>query len=300
MRSEYQLVYQGQSRKGEQHRSAVVSLLREEYGLGKIFEVDELLKNPPFLLKKSDNREELESDSSKLKKIGAQTAILHTIENTQLLAQQIKRNLVDPAEAPQPAITRFQGFFANYANKINEILSKMDIHAVEELMFELLAARSRNSQIFILGNGGSAASASHLATDLAKQRFEDEKYMFRVMSLADNLPWFSATANDFGYENVFVQQLKNLLQPNDVIIAISSSGNSQNIIRAVEYGNLKGAKTFGVVGFDGGDLIHSAKRNIYIPTKKGQYGYMEDVAGILGHIISIYLYENDCLTGGKK
>ena len=123
---------------------------------------------------------------------------------------------------------------------------------VELLVNRILAAREEKRQIFFFGNGGSAAIASHIVTDLAKDRFEDENALFRVQSLNDNVSWFSATANDFGYEKVFVSQLKNLLQPEDLVIAISSSGNSPNVVKAIEFANQKGAETWGIVGFDSG------------------------------------------------
>lgn len=100
-------------------------------------------------------------------------------------------------------------------------------------MRDLLKARAEDRQIFIIGNGGSAAAASHMATDFAKNRFKDETKNFRVMSLSDNTSWITATANDYGYENIFTNQLKNLMRPGDIVIAISSSGNSQNVVRAV-------------------------------------------------------------------
>jgi D-sedoheptulose 7-phosphate isomerase len=188
----------------------------------------------------------------------------------------------------------FHAFFTNYTNNINRIFNLIDISTVEALMHAIIAARLRNSQIILMGNGGSAAIASHLAADLAKQKFEGDEFLFRVMSLGDNLPWFSATANDFGYDNVFAQQLKVILQPDDVVVAISSSGNSKNVLNAISYANKKGAKTFGIVGFDGGKLLHIAQQSIYIPTKIGQYELMEDVAGIVSHMISNYVFEQDC------
>lgn len=281
MKSEFRLVYQGQSENSEQNRASVVSILQEQYGIGKIFEVDYIVDNPPFVVKRSIDRSALEAESKKLKVAGAQTLIVQTVKNTQALAKSIE------------TLNPFKSFYQEYAEKLNKILLSVDVKKVEELGRAFIAARDRKSQIIFIGNGGSAAAASHMATDLAKQRFSDEKYLFRVMSLADNLPWFSATANDFGYENVFVQQLKNILQPNDVVVAISSSGNSPNVLKAIEYANSKGAQTFGVVGFDGGKLIETAQKSIYIPTKKGQYGYMEDVSGILGHMLSIFIYECD-------
>lgn len=301
MRSEYRLLYRGQSEDTPKSKEHLVALLNSQYGIGKILEVADLVENPPFVVKRSYNRQELEVDSSRLRDLGAETLIIRTTSRAEALAKQIEKDFI-PTRSPKSSLPKegFGAFFAKYSRSLNNILQSMDVKSVEKLVDELLSARERKSQIIIIGNGGSAAAASHLATDLAKQRFDDESTMFRVMSLADNSAWFSATANDFGYENVFVQQLKTTLQPEDLLIAISSSGESPNILNAVEYADKKGARTVGIVGFDGGKLKSSARHVIHIPTKKGQYGYMEDVVGILAHMVSIHLFEHDCAIHGNK
>ena len=287
MKSEYRLVYHGQANDADtSDKSEVVEILRNQYGLGQVLEVEELLDNPPFVIKISASKKELEVESTKLRVAGLSTRIVRSVAAATGLASKIQMD-------PIATTSGFSRFYSDYADKLNQILQLVDVRAVELFTRELLMARERNSQIFIFGNGGSAAAASHFATDLAKQRFEDERSLFRVISLNDNAPWMTATANDFGYDKVYQNQLRNLLQPDDLVVAISSSGNSENIIRAVEYANDKGALTYGVVGFDGGKLKDTAQRQLYIPTKKGQYGYMEDVTGILSHMVSIYIYEQD-------
>lgn len=303
MKDQYRLVYNGQITDSEQEKLAIISILNKEFNIGKDLEVDQLIENPPFILKMSKNKKELEQDSEKLKQAGANIQIIQTAKNAQRLAKNIEKEFIGLGigsckNSNQKVKTSINTFYKSYTKNLNQILASIDTQIVENLCQELLSARKRKSQIIFIGNGGSAAAASHFATDLAKQHFDDEDSLFRVLSLADNLPWFSAAANDFGYENVFVQQLKTVLQPEDILIAISSSGNSPNIIKGVEYANIKGARTFGVVGFDGGKLMKSANASIYIPTKKGQYGYMEDATSILIHILSIYLYELD--AAGKN
>ncbi|RMG45103.1 MAG: SIS domain-containing protein, partial [Candidatus Dadabacteria bacterium] len=157
----------------------------------------------------------------------------------------------------------------------------------------LRSARERESTVFIFGNGGSAAAASHFATDLAKDRFGDKRYLFKVMSLVDNTPLITATANDYGYEEIFLRQLKLYLKPDDLVIAISSSGNSENVIRATSFARESGAKTWGIVGFSGGKLAETAEQSVYIPTSVGQYGFMEDVTSILIHMVTVHIYEQD-------
>ncbi len=139
-----------------------------------------------------------------------------------------------------------------------------------------------------------------MGNDFTKERFADERLLFRVVGLTDNVSTITATGNDFGYDYIFVNQLKNLLQPGDLVVSISSSGNSPNILKAVEYANKKGATTYGIVGFNGGKLKDSATKSIYIPTRPGQYGFMEDVTLILVHIMSVFIYEQDKELAEKR
>ncbi len=187
----------------------------------------------------------------------------------------------------------FEQFFHKYSAGLFHALSQIDVRAVSTLAEELRAARNRNAQIFILGNGGSASNASHFVADLAKDRFGKEEYLFRVTSLVDNTPLVTATANDFGYENVFSQQLVRHVHEGDVVIAISTSGNSENVLRAIDVATEKRAKTFGITGFDGGKLAPKVDVSLHVPTKPGQYGFMEDITSIFVHMVTVYIYECD-------
>lgn len=283
MDCEFKLIFEGQADSSSDTKENIVKLLSEKCGYDRSVEIDQLIDSAPFTIKRSEERGELEVFSRELRQVGARV----------LIVEQIREVRKRPAEHRESG---FRSFSQNYADRLHAIMQSVDMDEVELLVNRILAAREEKRQIFFFGNGGSAAIASHIVTDLAKDRFEDENALFRVQSLNDNVSWFSATANDFGYEKVFVSQLKNLLQPEDLVIAISSSGNSPNVVKAIEFANQKGAETWGIVGFDGGGLMREAGKSIYIPTKKGQYGYMEDVASILGHIISIYIYERDRIT----
>src|SRR5690606_27086931 len=128
--------------------------------------------------------------------------------------------------------------------------------------------RMNHKQIFIMGNGGSAATASHFVCDLAKNTRQPGWPGFRVIGLTDNMSIFSAYANDEGYENVFKQQLNNLLQPGDIVIAISGSGKSQNVIEAVEFANKLGAVTVGLTGMTGGTLKRISQLSVHIPNQR--------------------------------
>ncbi|HEV8660583.1 MAG TPA: SIS domain-containing protein, partial [Thermoanaerobaculia bacterium] len=121
---------------------------------------------------------------------------------------------------------------------------------------------------------------------------------FQAMSLTDNVPIMTAIANDYGYEQVFVLQLKTLAAAGDVIVAISASGNSPNVLRAIEWGNEIGAITVGLTGFDGGELRRLAQIAVHVPTSKGEYGPVEDIHMVLDHLIGSFLMHH-CLSEAR-
>jgi D-sedoheptulose 7-phosphate isomerase len=114
-----------------------------------------------------------------------------------------------------------------------------------------------------------------------------------VVCLNDCIPLLTALANDEGYQNVFSAQLNNHVESGDLVIAISSSGNSPNVIKAIEVAKERGAKTWSWVGFDGGELMRKSDCQIYIPSKKGQYGFMEDITLVITHMLSVFIQEQD-------
>lgn len=141
-----------------------------------------------------------------------------------------------------------------YLDYLIEIIQNIDLNTLKRVVQHLREAREHNAMVFIMGNGGSAATASHFANDLGKGAKKYGGSPVRVMYLSDCIPWFTALANDDGYENIFSGQLENHLQSRDVVIVMSASGNSENLVRAVEFGKAKRALTVGIVGFDGGKL----------------------------------------------
>jgi D-sedoheptulose 7-phosphate isomerase len=157
-----------------------------------------------------------------------------------------------------------------FLDRAAEELAKIDPAEVQALADTIEAAwRSRNF-VFVIGNGGSGSNASHFCEDLNKctLRREDiddnSKKRLRVLSLTDNTPFILALANDEGYDRVFVEQLKNFASPGDVLIAISGSGNSSNVLRAVEWANENGLTTFGCTGYSGGKLRPMATRGLHV------------------------------------
>jgi D-sedoheptulose 7-phosphate isomerase len=177
----------------------------------------------------------------------------------------------------------------NYINAVTELLNRVSrehIHGVADLVLDAYRA---GKQVFIMGNGGSAATASHLACDLQKGVgcYRDQK--FKVMAVTDSIPLMTAWANDFDYSDVFAEQLSTWVQPGDLVIAFSGSGSSPNVVKGVELANKKGVVTVGISGFKGGRLASVAQHNIIVPSDDMQH--IEDVHLILAHLIFRYVLE---------
>ncbi len=170
----------------------------------------------------------------------------------------------------------------NYISDLKNVFDNFPVEKFEKIANILLDTYERDCTIFTFGNGGSGSTASHLACDINKGVSQELNKRFRVICLNDNIPTLLAYANDLSYEDVFVEQLKNFLKPNDVIIGISGSGNSKNILKAIQYGNENSAITVGFTGFDGGKLAVIAKESFIAPSNDMQK--IEDVHLILTHI----------------
>jgi D-sedoheptulose 7-phosphate isomerase len=160
---------------------------------------------------------------------------------------------------------------AQFLDRVGEELRKIDPAQVQALANAIYACYEQRRMVFIIGNGGSGSNASHFCEDLGKgtirrEDFDnDKKQRLRVLSLTDNTPYILAWGNDEGFDRVFVEQLKNLAQPGDLLLAISGSGNSPNILRAVEWANRNDLRTFGCTGFSGGKLKTLAQHNLHVP-----------------------------------
>jgi D-sedoheptulose 7-phosphate isomerase len=176
-----------------------------------------------------------------------------------------------------------------YLDDLQTTLSNLPLADIEQAVEVLLHARLNDKQVFTLGNGGSAATASHFACDLGKNTVVPGYPRFRVMALTDNMPLFSALANDYGYEHVFAEQLANLVRPGDVVIGISGSGNSANVLNAMRLANEIGATTIGMTGFDGGKLKDLVDICILAPSNCMEK--VEDVHLILEHLVSTAVRE---------
>jgi len=183
-------------------------------------------------------------------------------------------------------------FIQEYLEDIKRILGSVEedlINRIDNLASILIKARENRNTIFIMGNGGSASTASHFVGDLSKCTIVDGFPRFKAVALTDNITNMLAWANDGGYEQIFVEQLKNLMEPGDVVIGISVSGNSMNIIKAIEYANKNGGLTIGLSGGDGGQLAKYAQENIHVPSSYMQK--VEDIHLLIEHLLTSLIRE---------
>jgi D-sedoheptulose 7-phosphate isomerase len=176
-----------------------------------------------------------------------------------------------------------EAYFAELAG----VLGKVDARAVERLIDEIRRARDDAGMIYTLGNGGSAATASHLALDLAKNTRRADRPNLRVFALTDNAGLLTAWANDAHYEEVFAAQLDAVVRTGDLVVAISASGNSKNVLAAVRVAREAGARTFGVTGYDGGRLAREADDCVVVPSENMQA--VEDAHLAIVHGVMIAL-----------
>ena len=174
-----------------------------------------------------------------------------------------------------------------YITHIQEVLSKLNLEDVQKSIELIMDAYHSDYQIFAIGNGGSASTASHLACDLGKGTSVEGKKRFRVISLTDNVATMTAWSNDVSYDDVFIEQLKNLVNKKDVVIGISASGNSENVIRAMQYATDIGCRTIGWSGFGGGRLAKICDINVVVDSS--EYGPVEDIHLILNHILHSWI-----------
>ena len=181
-----------------------------------------------------------------------------------------------------------KNFTQNYIRNLEKLLRSIDTRIVEQIVEQIDICAQKKSRFYVIGNGGSSATVSHMANDLGVGLKRRDIISLDIVSLGDNSPVVTAIANDIGYENIFYMQLKDVLKPDDVLLAISCSGNSPNIVKAIEYAKEVGSIIIGVSGFDGGKLKELADIKFHVDAPKGEYGLVEDIHMILDHIIYSY------------
>jgi D-sedoheptulose 7-phosphate isomerase len=165
-------------------------------------------------------------------------------------------------------------------------LRQIDADVIGRIVQCLRQAGNRGATIYVAGNGGSAATASHWVNDLGKATKIAGAAPLRVMSLSDNIAWLTALANDEGYSRVFSGQLENFARAGDILVVISASGNSPNLVEAVQFARAQGVLTIGFLGFDGGALKEMVDDYLWFRTATGAYGLVESAHSLLCHILT--------------
>jgi D-sedoheptulose 7-phosphate isomerase len=179
-----------------------------------------------------------------------------------------------------------------YVKAFEALLQKIDPQTIGRIAQYLRNAGDCGATIYVAGNGGSAATASHWVNDLGKATKCSGELPLRVMSLSDNVSWLTALANDEGYDRVFSGQLENFARRGDVLVVISASGNSPNLVQAVELARQRGLFTIGLLGFDGGVLKNMVDDYLWFSTEKGAYGLVESGHSLLCHILTTCLMQS--------
>jgi D-sedoheptulose 7-phosphate isomerase len=184
-----------------------------------------------------------------------------------------------------------QHFTREYQKELADGLQDLNPKAMAAFANEIEKVRRKKKTVYLMGNGGSASTASHMANDFAKTAYVEGAPRIRAVCLADNVAYMTAIANDISYEDIFSEQLKALAAPGDLLILISGSGNSPNMVRAANYARDHGLRTVGLLGFKGGKLKSLVDIVLHIDSE--QYGVIEDAHLSIGHTISYYFKQLD-------
>jgi D-sedoheptulose 7-phosphate isomerase len=185
-------------------------------------------------------------------------------------------------------------WISKYVENYKRVLDSIPVNQVESLIVRLKNCLCEDSQIFVIGNGGSAANSSHFVTDLGKGASDAIDRRFRCMSLNDNVAWMTALGNDYDYESVFKQQLLNFAKPNDLLIVLSVSGNSPNLVKAISWAKENGLNTVALAGGQKGEITGIADESIIVDSK--HYGHVEDAQMTICHILCYAFMEIPDIT----
>jgi D-sedoheptulose 7-phosphate isomerase len=180
---------------------------------------------------------------------------------------------------------------SDYLKGLRNTIEDLDVGEIDQVCRIFKNAYDQERTIFLMGNGGSASTASHIACDINKGACLNAKKKFHVMALTDNLPVITAIANDINYDSIFLEQLKSFAKPGDVVVGISGSGNSPNVLKGIEYARQTGCTTIGVCGYDGGKLKTLVDCCFHVKINDMQI--VEDLHLVLGHILMRVLHVGD-------
>ncbi|MFA6540140.1 MAG: SIS domain-containing protein [Bacteroidota bacterium] len=179
-----------------------------------------------------------------------------------------------------------------YRHRLLSLYDSIDIDILEKIIDTLIECFKNGKTLYIAGNGGSAATSSHMQCDFGFFVRHFTQFRPKVLSLTDCTPMLTAIGNDHSYDDIFIEQLRGSFEKGDVLLTISASGNSKNVIKATEYANEKGGTTICFVGFEGGRLKEVSHISLHTPNSKGEYGPIEDLHIILNHLIVSYLVKD--------
>ena len=184
-------------------------------------------------------------------------------------------------------------FAESYFQNLIDTFKKLDKESIIKLEREFLEIRKKNATLYVFGNGGGAATAMTMANDLGFDVLKKtNKKTFKIISLNDNSSVITAIANDTGYDNIFLNQLKIHFKRNDKILIFSASGNSKNLVDAANWVKKKGGKVISILGFDGGKLKKISNLSVHIKSEKGDYGPVEDIQLMINHILAHWFQKN--------
>jgi D-sedoheptulose 7-phosphate isomerase len=183
----------------------------------------------------------------------------------------------------------WQAVSGRYLEQFKALLDNTDLRQVERIVDRLREVRDRGGNVFVAGNGGSAATATHLVNDLGKATKRSGRRPMRVMCLSDNVSWLTALANDEGYARAFSGQMENFAFEGDLLLVISASGNSENLIDAVQLAAHRGVHTAALLGFDGGRLMDMVEDYVLIATEIGAYGPVESAHSVVCDLLTTCL-----------
>ena len=188
---------------------------------------------------------------------------------------------------------KLSSYLENYKTRLNILLNLIEIDVLEQVVTCMINAFKNGNTVYVAGNGGSAATASHMQADFSFFVRYFTKFRPRMIALTDNVPLMTAIGNDNAFEDIFVEQMKGHFSKGDVLISISASGNSANVVKAAELANELGGTTIAFVGFQGGKLKEVSKIAMHTPNPEGDYGPIEDLHMIFGHLLVNYLSEDE-------
>jgi D-sedoheptulose 7-phosphate isomerase len=183
-------------------------------------------------------------------------------------------------------------YFQDYRVRLNNLLDLVNVDDLENVISTIVTTFKNGKTVYICGNGGSAATASHMQADFSFFVRYFTKFRPKVRALTDNVAMITAVGNDTSFIDIFVEQLKGHFEPGDAIICISASGNSENVIRAAQYANEQGGTSIGFIGFTGGKLLETCSVSLYTENSKGDYGPIEDLHMIYDHLIVNFLSQD--------